>query len=196
MPDVPRGPAARLQRLGNAVENAALVALLGAMMLLAVTQIALRLFFSTGFVWADELLKLIVLWIALIASVAASGNRRHLRIDILSHFVPVRLARLPMVVAEGFAAGICGLLTYQSWRYVSLSREFGDTVLVGIPAWIAYGILPLGCALMTWRFLVSALVEAALLLRPHKGEEPQSASGSSSGPASQPRSGRADGDDA
>lgn len=164
MPDGPRGLTAQLGRLGRAAENGALVALLGAMMVLAVTQIGMRLFFSSGFVWADELLKLMVLWIAVIASVAASGNRRHLRIDILSHFVPERFARLPMLVAEGFAAGICGLLTVQSWRYVSLAREFGDTVLVDVPAWIAYGIVPVGFALMTWRFLLSALGEARLLV--------------------------------
>ena len=56
------------------MENAALVILLGALMLLAVAQIVLRVFFSFGFVWADELIKLFVLWIALIASIAASNS--------------------------------------------------------------------------------------------------------------------------
>ena len=54
------GLAGRLERWGTAAENASLVLLLGAMMLLAVGQIVLRLFFSFGFVWSDELIKLMV----------------------------------------------------------------------------------------------------------------------------------------
>ena len=46
-----------------------MVLLLTAMMLLAVGQIVLRIFFSVGFVWADELISLIVLWIAIKKSV-------------------------------------------------------------------------------------------------------------------------------
>ena len=57
-------------------------------MLLAVAQIVLREAFSTGFVWADELLKLLVLWLAMVGSVAASRDNRHIRIDALSHILP------------------------------------------------------------------------------------------------------------
>ena len=80
-------------------------------MLLAVAQIVLRVFFSFGFVWADELVKLFVLWIALIASIAASRNNRHLRIDVLSHFVAEKYSRLPRIVVDTFAAFMCGLET-------------------------------------------------------------------------------------
>ena len=166
MNTAPRGLLARLERLGKAVENTALVALLAAMMILAVSQIAMRIFLSSGFVWADELLKLMVLWIAMIASIAAARNGRHLRIDVLSHFVPERFARVPTILAEAFAAGICGLLAWQSGRYVQLSHEFGDTVLIDTPAWLAYGIVPLGFALMTWHFTKSVLREAWFLFRP------------------------------
>ena len=166
MPERPRGFLERLDRLGTAAENAALVLLLGGLMLLAVGQIALRIFFNAGFVWADELLKLMVLWIALIASVAASRSGRHLRIDVLSHCMPERLSRLPMFIAEGFAAGICAVLAWQSTRFVMISYEFGDTVLVDTPAWIAHGMVPLAFGLMSYRFLLSMLREAAHLLRP------------------------------
>lgn len=166
MPERARGLLARLDRFGTATENAALVFLLGAMMVLAVTQIAMRIFFSSGFVWADELLKLMVLWIAMIASIAASRNGRHLRIDLMSHFMPPRVARLPQTLADFFAALICAILAWQSYRYVQLAREFEDTVLVDVPAWLVYAILPAAFAIMTYRFLVAGLNELYLLLWP------------------------------
>ena len=55
----------RLERVGSTLETITLVILLTGMMLLAVGQIVLREIFNTGFVWADELIKLMVLWLAL-----------------------------------------------------------------------------------------------------------------------------------
>jgi len=146
------GISARLQRLGTAVENSLLVLLLGVMMVLAVGQIVLRIFFNSGILWADELLKILVLWVALVASVAASRSRRHLRIDVLSRYVPERFSRLPGVLVDAFAAGICGVIAWHSARYILLSIEFGETVLINTPAWLAHGIVPLAFALMCYRF--------------------------------------------
>ncbi len=155
----------RLERYGTAAENASLVLLLGAMMLLAVGQIVMRIFFSTGVVWGDELLKLMVLWIAMIASIAASRSDRHLRIDIVSHFVPEKFARVPRLMVDAFAAALCGVLAWQSYRFVQLSIEFEDTVLVNIPSWIAHSILPFAFALMCYRFFLSFVSEALTLFR-------------------------------
>ena len=148
----------RLKRWGVAAENTALVVLFVALMLLAVAQIVLRLFF-TSLVWTDELIKLIVLWIALVASIAASRSDRHLRIDLVSNFVPKRYAHLPQLVVDAFAATICAILAWQCYRYLQLTIEFEDTVLLGVPAWIAYSILPFAFAVMTYRFAVAALVD-------------------------------------
>ena len=123
--------------------------------MLAVAQIVLRIFFSFGFVWADELVKLFVLWIALIASIAASRSNRHLRIDVLSHFVAEKYARIPRIIVDAFAAFMCGVLAWHSWRYLQLTIEFEDTVLIDTPAWIAYFLLPLSFALMCYRFVLS-----------------------------------------
>jgi TRAP-type C4-dicarboxylate transport system permease small subunit len=156
----------RLERWGTAIENGSLVFLLAAMMLLAVGQIVMRIFFSFGFVWTDELLKLMVLWIALIASVAASRNDRHLRIDVLSHFVAPRFARYPRIVVDIFAAIMCAVLAWQSYRFVQLSIEFDETVLVNVPAWLAHGIAPLAFALMSYRFLLTSIKDIVGLFYP------------------------------
>lgn len=155
----------RLDRIGTAVENGLLVLLLIILMVLAVGQIVLRLGFGSGVIWGDELVKIVVLWLALVASVAASRSRRHLRIDVLNQFVPERLALLPGVVVDAFAAAVCGLVAWHSFRYVRLAAEFQETVLLGTPAWIVQGILPLAFALMTWRFALHCLSGLLALVR-------------------------------
>jgi TRAP-type C4-dicarboxylate transport system permease small subunit len=165
------GLAARLERWGTAVENAALVTLLGALMLLAVAQIVLRVFFSFGFVWADELVKLLVLWIALVASIAASRSNRHLRIDVLSHFVAEKYARIPRIIVDAFAAFMCAFLAWHSWRYLQLVIEFEDTVLIDVPAWMAYALLPLSFALMSYRFVLSFAGDVLCVFAAEDGTE-------------------------
>ena len=82
----------RFERWGTAAENFLIVVLLVSLMVLAVGEIALREFFSVGFVWAGDLINLIVLWITIVASIAASRSDRHLRIDALS----LRLIEAPI----------------------------------------------------------------------------------------------------
>ena len=155
--------ASRLEHWGTQLESAVLVILLSALIFLAVAQIVAREVFNTGLVWANELIKFFVLWIALVAAIAASRSDRHLRIDALSQFVAERYARYPRIVVDAFASFLCGMLAWHSWRYLELTMEFGDTVLGDLPAWTAYLILPLSLVLMSYRFLllsISGLLEA------------------------------------
>ncbi len=145
----------RLDRIGRFAENTALVTLLVAMMVLAVGQIVLREVFSTGFVWADELIKLMVLWLAMVGSIAAARDNRHIRIDALSHILPETAIKLTRVLVDVFAATVCGVIAWHTYRYLQLEIEFEDSVLIDTPAWIAHLIVPLAFALIAYRFLVS-----------------------------------------
>ena len=146
---------ARLERFGRLAENAALVVLLGSLVLLAVGQIVLREIFETGFFRADELIKLIVLWLAMVGSIAATRDNRHIRIDALSHLLPAAAVTAIRVLVDVFAAIVCGVVAWQAWRYLQLEIEFEDTVLINVPAWIAHMVVPGAFALMSYRFAVS-----------------------------------------
>ena len=145
---------ARLEHIGRLAEDAALVILLTTMILLAVGQIILREVFETGIIWADELVKLMVLWLAMVGSIAACRDNRHIRIDVLSHIMAPWLVATTRIVVDVFAAMVCGVIAWQSFRYLQLEIEFADTVLVDTPAWLAHVIVPLAFALTSYRFVV------------------------------------------
>ena len=148
----------RLDRIGRLLEDTALVALLCGMMLLAVGQIVLREFFSTGFAWADELVKLLLLWLAMTGSIAASRDDRHIRIDALSHLFPPLAVKVTRVVVDIFAASVCAVIAWHSYRYVLLiDVEFEETVLINTPAWLVHVIVPFAFLLISYRFVVLVL---------------------------------------
>ena len=154
----------RLDKAGTALETIMLVSMLTAMMLVAVSQILLREVFGTGLGWADELVRLMVLWLALVGSIAACRENRHIRIDALSHVLPEVAVNVIRVLVDVFAAVVCGIIAVQAWRYLQIEIEYEDTVLVNTPAWIAHSVMPAAFALISYRFLVSALGQAGKFL--------------------------------
>ena len=150
----------RLEKVGRAIETTMLVGMLTAMMVLAVSQIVMREVFNiSGLVWAAEFIRLMVLWLALVGSIAACRENRHIRIDALSHILPDKGIRIVRIVVDLFAAVVSGIIAVQAWRYLQIDIEYEVTVLVDTPAWIAHIIMPVAFALISYRFLVSSVQE-------------------------------------
>jgi len=126
-------------------------------MLLAVGQIVLREVFDTGIIWADELVRLIVLWLAMMGAIAACRDDRHIRIDAITHLFPDRVIDVIRVVVDLFAAAVCAVIAWHAYRYLQLEIEFEDTVLVDTPAWLMHVILPVSFAVLSYRFAISSV---------------------------------------
>ncbi len=156
---------ARLDSAGRFAENVLLVGLLGGMMLLSVAQIIAREVFETGFYWSGELVRIMVLWLAMVGAVAACRENRHIRIDAISHLLSDRAVAVGRVVVDLFAAGVCAMVAWHAWRYTLLEMEFEDTVLIDTPAWIVHAIVPVAFGLLSYRFLVGVGKEAIGLYR-------------------------------
>ena len=115
-------------------------------------------------VWVGYgLLRLLVLWVAVAGAVAASRNDKHINIAVLDRFLPQRFALGVRIFVHGFTAAICGIIAWYSLQFVLTSHEFGDVLLGGVPAWLLQLVLPVGFALIAYRyglFTLQALVAA------------------------------------
>jgi TRAP-type C4-dicarboxylate transport system permease small subunit len=156
---------ARLERVGRMAEDAVLVILLGGMVLLASGQIILRNFFSIGFIWSDEALRLLVLWVAVAGAVAASRSDKHINIAVLDRFLPGRLAAVKNLLVHAFTASISGIVAWQGWLFVRTSREFGDVLMGGVPAWLLQLVLPVGFGLICYRYALFTVTGMVKLWR-------------------------------
>lgn len=145
---------------GYRVETTLLCALLLGIVALATLQIVLRNFFSYSLFWADELIRLAVLWLAMVGGVAASRDGRHLAIGIVERYFPRPWHRPAAITAALFASLVAALLAWQGYRFVADSYAYGDTVFDGWPAWTFQSIIPAGFAIMSYRFARQALALA------------------------------------
>ena len=146
-----------LERAGQWIEDALLVVILTSMILLAAGQIVLRNFFDIGFIWGDEILRMLVLWLAVAGALAASRGDKHIAIDLLNRYLPERGSLVVKVVVHAFTAVVCGFVAWHALAFVRTSYEFEDVLLGDTPAWILQSVMPVGFGLIAWRYAVFTL---------------------------------------
>lgn len=142
----------KADRFGRFVENISLVIILAAMIVLAVAQIVMRNAFDTGLSWGDEALRLMVLWITMLGAVAATRDRRHIVIDVLSRLLTPGLQPWAAFIVDSVSAGVAGILAWYAAVFVADSRAYGDLLLNEVPAWPFQLILPVALSLIAYRY--------------------------------------------
>ena len=153
----PRPLPPAIGRLINVItwtENVLLIVMLALMVLLAATQIVLRNFAHTSIDGADDLLRLLVLWVAFLGAVAASREGKHIHVDAIARWLPGRSRPVVTVVTDLFTVVICAVLAWESLRYVLNSRTSGEIAFGALPVWVAASILPLAFTLIALRYVL------------------------------------------
>ena len=143
------------------LEIAIISLLLATLIFFGTLQIVLRNFFQQGIVWADPLMRHIVLWLGCLGGVLATAKMRHINIDVLGRLLPERyqpLRNRVVAVATALATSVIG---FAALKLVLDERAFGETDFLSIPTWILQSILPIAFMLITYRALVNFMLSPA-----------------------------------
>lgn len=138
------------------------------MILVAVFQIVNRQLLGSMFAipWADELVRFIVLWLAMVGSIAACRDNKHIRIDAITHVLSGAIVSWIKIVVDIFAAAVCAMIGWQAFRLVREEMSWGDFVMGDVPLWLAHAVVPLAFFLISYQFLVRVLKLGYGLFRP------------------------------
>ena len=134
----------KLERMGRVAEDLALVVLLGAMIGVSVFQIANR----------QLLVKIVVLWLAMVGSIAAARDNKHIRIDLITHILSGRIITVIKLIVDAFAAVVCAVIGWHAYRLIREEISWGDTIFTDVPLWILHAIVPAAFVLISYRFVV------------------------------------------
>jgi len=150
----------RLNRLVTRLrqlEDLLLALLLTAMILLATSQILLRNLWDYGLSWGDPTLRLMVLWVTLLGAMAATRDNNHIRIDLLTRYLPDTTGRIARRLTDGFTALVCALLAWHAARFVGFEYQDGNRFLDLLPIWPFQLVMPIGFAIIALRLLLCSL---------------------------------------
>ena len=142
------------------LETALLILLLAGMIILSGGQILLRNLFDSGISWSDPLLRVLVLWVGMFGAMIATQQDRHIRIDLLSRYLPKPWRRYTNRINHLFSAVVCALLAWHSGRFVYYEWQDGATLIGDLPSWVAEAVIPFGFGVMALRFAIQMVVNS------------------------------------
>jgi TRAP-type C4-dicarboxylate transport system permease small subunit len=133
--------------------------MLTAMILLACIQIVLRTFFSSSLLWADPLLRYLVLWCGLLGAVSATGQGKHIALDITGNHLPKKVEPWVNLITYLFSTLAAGGLTWAGWRFLRSEIEFDGSGPLSLPLWFWNGIFPFAFGLITLKYLLLLFIQ-------------------------------------
>ncbi|ROS01491.1 TRAP-type C4-dicarboxylate transport system permease small subunit [Sinobacterium caligoides] len=135
------------------LEDSALVLLVLVMIGLSVSQIWLRNVNDSGIYWADNALRVMVLWLAMLGAMIATREHSHIAIDVLSHYLRGVAQKVMAIIASAMTAAVCLAGAWYSWQFVALEMEDSYYAFAKVPAWLCEIIIPIGLFIIGVRFL-------------------------------------------
>lgn len=108
----------KLEEIVVRAEKAVLVSLLFFMIGLSFLQVVMRTAFSSGFIWADPLLRHMVLWAGLLGAALASRYGKHFTLDVAVKLLPSVSRRVCGISAHVFTAAVCVGLFIAAFKFV------------------------------------------------------------------------------
>jgi len=139
----------------KAAENLAIAAVLAAMALVPLAEIALRGLFGVGISGAASFTQHLTLAAAMLGAALAAREGRLLSLSMLNELLEGRGAVLARGITGTVATLVGSLLTVASAQLVLAERAGGNVIAYGVPVWLGQAVLPLGFALITARLACS-----------------------------------------
>ncbi len=137
-------------------EDGILFVLVAALVILSCSQILLRNWFEVTFLWIDSLARHLVLWSSFLGALVATREAQHVKIDAVLRMLPPVGRRFATAFGDFVAAGVCGVLTFISIRFVTDERLYAGQTFLDIPQWWLHLIFPIAFSGMTIRFMLAA----------------------------------------
>jgi len=147
----------RLLRTTALVEDALLVMILAAMVILAAIQIILRNVFDDAILWAGPMLRVGVLWVGMIGAMVATRSDNQISIDAVSRFLPKLWKARVRVVTDLFTAIVAAVVAWSAFRLVLDARAAGVTAVAFVPLWVCEAILPVAFGVIAIRYFLFAI---------------------------------------
>ncbi len=171
-----RGIFSRIGEITDYLEETLIALFLGLMTLLTFTNVLFRYVLNSNILWALELTVFMFAWLVLIGASYGVKKHFHIGVDVLINIAPPKLRKASALLSVGCCLAFSILLLIGSWNYwlpFITERAWYETEDIPmpeflqflsdwfnegeryerLPRFIPYFALPLGMAMLTFRFL-------------------------------------------
>ena len=166
----------KVGRVTDAIEESLIAFFLGAMTLLTFANVVFRYAFNDNILWALELTVFMFAWMVLVGASYGVKKHFHIGVDVIINLAPEKLRKVYALIAVTSCLAFSILLLIGSWNYwypfatdrawyetddipmPEMLQFLADWLNEGeryekLPRFIPYMALPIGMALLTFRFI-------------------------------------------
>ncbi|MDF2466703.1 MAG: transporter small permease [Ramlibacter sp.] len=135
------------------LEEGLVIFLMAAMTLVTFMQVVARYVFNYSFVWALELTGVMFAWLIFIGMSYGVRVGAHIGVDIVVKSLGPRAARIVGSLAAALCIVYALIVTWGGYQYVSKMHDVGILMQdMPVQQWIPRLVIPLGFALLAFRF--------------------------------------------
>jgi C4-dicarboxylate transporter DctQ subunit len=135
------------------LEEGLLALLLGVMVSITFMQVIARYIFNYSFVWALEVTTVLFAWLIFLGMSYGVRVGSHIGVDALVKALNPRASRIVASIATVLCVVYAMIVTFGGYQYVKKMYDVGILMQdVPIEQWIPRLVLPLGYALLAFRF--------------------------------------------
>ena len=113
--------------------------LTGLMVLFVFLNVMLRILFSSGLTWSEELSRYLFVFVTYIGAISAMRANGHMIVDMLVAKVPPQAQMALYVLSQSLIAVLMGILVHGSFKMV-LQNTASRTAALGISYSLLYGV--------------------------------------------------------
>lgn len=137
-----------------------LVVLMSVIVLDVLLQVASRYLFRSPLGFTDELAGYLLIWVGLLGSAYATGERQHLAIDLISQkFNPTHRKYLEVIISVFIAAFTIGVFVVGGTWLVYTSFLFGQvSAAIELPLGYVYLVVPLSGILIIYYLIDNIII--------------------------------------
>ncbi|MCB2055834.1 MAG: TRAP transporter small permease [Geminicoccaceae bacterium] len=136
--------------------------LLVIMTLVIAALVVSRYIFNYSFSWAEELTRLLLVWMVLLAAAVIQRRDDHIKVDFFVALLPVRLQALIDLVLRLLVLGFVAMLVWYGWT-AAIGMYITKAPALGIPMTVGYLAIP-ACGLLMSFFTVLSLIDDGRVL--------------------------------
>lgn len=135
------------------IEEGVIIVLMAAMTVVTFMQVVARYVFNYSFVWALELTGVLFAWLIFIGMSYGVRVGAHIGVDIVVKSLGRPAARVVGSLAAVLCIAYALIVTWGGMQYVSKMYDVGILMQdIPVPQWIPRVVIPLGFALLAFRF--------------------------------------------
>lgn len=148
-----------VRRVDKYAEEAILVSLFFAMVILIFVQVIMRYVFDNSLSWSEELARYLFIWMVFIGASYGVKRSGHINIDVVLNFVSDGAKKAIAIVANLLFIAFAVIISWLGWGLVQQMGEFGQTSsALNLPMHYVYAALPIGFLLTTIRLIQSSIL--------------------------------------